>query len=809
MINLRRKFSTIYFSIKFFFTQLPKGFDPNTYLLLNNDVEASGVDPKLHYLRYGRHEKRIFSLEDLKFGDGYNYDRSKNTILIVSHEASLTGAPILSLNLVENMIVKYNIVVLLLSGGEIYESFLNSGAAVLKIPEFKIPESRYRESYIQLVVNKLCHNYDFKFAIVNSIASSSVLSFLSFNFIVTVSLIHEFVSYTRPISIFKDAYFWATKSIFSTKLTAQNFVDSFSEFNSAVLDILPQGKCDVPKIEHDFQKKWMDENEVLELFRANRSDGDIVLILGVGLVQYRKGVDLFIECASRVIEDRSGANCRFIWIGNGYDPEFDINYSVYLEDQLKRAGLRNRVTFVNQTTAIEIAYREADLLIISSRLDPLPNVALDAMSLGLCTLCFDKTTGISEFLKENGLEDQCVARYLDTADMANKIIKLASSKKLREELGEKLKKSASLNFDLENYIDKVELYAIDACKSNTLEKLNFDLILKSNKFRQDFYRSPQILNISDRNMIRLYLRSWITKTSLRKPMPGFNPYIYADFNDTADNDPFAHFLQAGLPRGPWLNEVINLDAADSSYELVGKVALHLHVYYVDLLPDMLARLSVNRVCPDLYISVPNKKVKASVIDLLKKYEFSRVDVRVVPNKGRDIAPFITEFGKEIFNRYDYVGHLHTKKSVDVQDRDAILIWNEFLMKNLLGDGLSIRSADIILEWMDKDIGLGMVFPDDPNVLGWGKNEKFAVDLVDKLEIPDIPQNFNFPVGTMFWARSSALKPLFDLNLDWDDYPIEPLPYDGSLLHAIERILPFVIKKSGFKYATTNLSGVTR
>ena len=57
---------------------------------------------------------------------------------------------------------------------------------------------------------------------------------------------------------------------------------------------------------------------------------------------------------------------------------------------------------------------------------------------------------------------------------------------------------------------------------------------------------------------------------------------------------------------------------------------------------------------------------------------------------------------------------------------------------------------------------------------------------------------------MFWARSAALAPLFKLQFHWDDYPEEPLPGDGTLLHALERILPFVASHNGYRYAVTNV-----
>jgi len=62
---------------------------------------------------------------------------------------------------------------------------------------------------------------------------------------------------------------------------------------------------------------------------------------------------------------------------------------------------------------------------------------------------------------------------------------------------------------------------------------------------------------------------------------------------------------------------------------------------------------------------------------------------------------------------------------------------------------------------------------------------------------------------MFWAKVEALLPLFGLGLDWQDYPTESLLYDGSILHALERLLPFVAAKQGFRSVLTNVPGIIR
>jgi lipopolysaccharide biosynthesis protein len=48
-----------------------------------------------------------------------------------------------------------------------------------------------------------------------------------------------------------------------------------------------------------------------------------------------------------------------------------------------------------------------------------------------------------------------------------------------------------------------------------------------------------------------------------------------------------------------------------------------------------------------------------------------------------------------------------------------------------------------------------------------------------------------------------------LDLSWDDYPEEPLPEDGTMLHAIERLLPFIAEHEGYQIALTRVPGVNR
>jgi lipopolysaccharide biosynthesis protein len=156
--------------------------------------------------------------------------------------------------------------------------------------------------------------------------------------------------------------------------------------------------------------------------------------------------------------------------------------------------------------------------------------------------------------------------------------------------------------------------------------------------------------------------------------------------------------------------------------------------------------------------------------------------------------------------YVIIGHFHGKRSVHVTDPNIGERWREFLWQNLLGDCFPMM--DTILDYFAEFESVGLVFADDPHLSDWDLNRDIAEDLAQKcgMRLP-LPPSLDFPIGTMFWARSQALERLFALGLKWKDYPAEPIPIDGTILHAIERLLPFVARHAGYRYATTHIPGI--
>jgi glycosyltransferase involved in cell wall biosynthesis len=321
---------------------LPDGFDCAIYLKLNPDLTVSGVDPKTHYLLHGRKEGRVFSLPTSDIYGEHNFKDDRETVLVVSHEASRTGAPVLSLNLVQSLVVRYNVVALLLGGGPLFDAFRQAGAAVVTSSNLK-----GNRVMAELVVGHLCERFDFKFALVNSIESREVLPVLCDYFVPAISLIHEFASYTRPRDAIRYALFWSGEVVFSTNVTLENALAEYPDLATLSAHVLPQGRCLLPLEGFREEEIQAERSRIRRLIRPKDIAEDTVVVLGAGFVQLRKGVDLFIECANRVVCTPGGRKCRFVWVGKGYDPDNDVGYSVYLADQIRRAGLQEHVFFID------------------------------------------------------------------------------------------------------------------------------------------------------------------------------------------------------------------------------------------------------------------------------------------------------------------------------------------------------------------------------------------------------------------------------------------------------------------------------
>lgn len=374
--------------------------------------------------------------------------------------------------------------------------------------------------------------------------------------------------------------------------------------------------------------------------------------------------------------------------------------------------------------------------------------------------------------------------------------------------------SADSRPDQAGEVDVVQIMALaeQARAMTAQESHDVEQILSSTQFVAHYVDPACPASVSREAVVGTYLRNWRTGYYPRKPAPGFHPDIYREHHPAlpAYADPFADYVRQGAPQGPWNAPVIDALAPQPAALASGvRTALHIHAYYPDLVPEMLERLAFNATKPTVYVTVKSADDEARVREMLQHYPGGPHIVMQVPNSGRDIGPFLSGVGAQLCDQYDIIGHIHTKRSPHISDTAMVDRWRHFLLENLLGGTQSGAMADAIFAAMQADPSLGIVFPDDPSVCGWDQNETAARLLAPLLGVGTLPKAFNFPVGTMFWIRPDLLRRFVNLNLTWADYPLEPLGADGSMLHAIERLLGVVPAALGKRSAVTWVDGVTR
>ncbi len=91
----------------------------------------------------------------------------------------------------------------------------------------------------------------------------------------------------------------------------------------------------------------------------------------------------------------------------------------------------------------------------TSRLDPLPNVAIDAICEGLPVIAFNGAGGIPEMLIDAGLGQDLVVSHLDTQQMAENLEVILLNDDLRAKLRGQLVQFGNTAFDLDSYVDKL------------------------------------------------------------------------------------------------------------------------------------------------------------------------------------------------------------------------------------------------------------------------------------------------------------------------------------------------------------------
>ena len=230
-------------------------------------------------------------------------------------------------------------------------------------------------------------------------------------------------------------------------------------------------------------------------------------------------------------------------------------------------------------------------------------------------------------------------------------------------------------------------------------------------------------------------------------------------------------------------------------------AVVLHLYYTELFSEVQSYLDHLDDEFDLFLSLTEDQ-SAFAKNIRTKYPDA--SILIVPNHGRDLAPFL-EFLKIIVPLgYETLLKVHTKKTLHREDGTT---WRKDVLEKLLGSKAQVSS---IQKAFASDGSLAMLGPQDHVIdsrFYMGKNAAKVQDLLYRCGFAqNLPESFFFVASTMFWARPDIFKPLLKAGLSFDNFEHEPLPVDGSLAHALERFFGLLVEVQGKKILSINADG---
>jgi len=347
-------------------------------------------------------------------------------ILLVSHAACRTGAPLCLLRLAEELSKHPDLEcwIVLQQGGELASEFARV-APTLEIGQL-VKQGHSRTDAPRFIARAFHAHTSRGVAVCNTMAVSEFHAAFADCEIPVLSWIHELPTMVD--------LFGGSLAVERVKAASRQIMVPADAVLRAWIEQFGVDPSCIRKVYYGQAARTSGLNRELMRSRVLKELGlpeDARIVLGCGTVDLRKGADLFAQVARRVLTDplagELAAKTWFVWVGHSSIEH--IRH--WLQHDAALHGLEDRLILTGPRADTVPYFLAADLFALTSREDPCPIVNMEAMESGLAVVAFQDAGGAPEVLGEAGI----AVPYLDVAAMAKEVMNLLADPRKRQDMG--------------------------------------------------------------------------------------------------------------------------------------------------------------------------------------------------------------------------------------------------------------------------------------------------------------------------------------------------------------------------------------
>ena len=310
-------------------------------------------------------------------------------IVVVTHDGHLHGAQLLAYNLAKSMkeTMAQKVAFVCLGDGPMKDRFRDVCDEFHDLTNLN-PQGEEARSLARSLKAR-----GFRSAIVNTTVAGRFLATLAEEGVSCISLIHELSSLLKSYNLQAEASLIADHArsiVFPAKEVREAF-ETFATFPPEKAVVRPQGLYK----RNALSPRQTKDNQAA-LAKRLSIPLDLIVVLGVGYADHRKGIDLFVKAG--IAAAKKEPRLHFVWVGHWCQ-----EMRVLVDSMLSTTGyLISRFHFVGRQENTDPFYAGAQLYALTSREDPYPSTLLEAMDAGVPLVGFHGAGGFEELVLSAG-----------------------------------------------------------------------------------------------------------------------------------------------------------------------------------------------------------------------------------------------------------------------------------------------------------------------------------------------------------------------------------------------------------------------